>query len=92
MEEGTIVVNTTSLGMIGKPELRVPLDGLREGTVVTDLVYTPLKTNLLETAEELGCVTVDGLGMLLHQAVPGFERWFGIRPEVNSDTRAAVLR
>ncbi len=92
MEEGTIVVNTTSLGMIGKPELRVPLDGLREGTVVTDLVYTPLKTNLLETAEELGCVTVDGLGMLLHQAVPGFERWFGIRPEVNSDTRGAVLR
>ena len=92
MEEGTIVVNTTSLGMIGKPELRVPLDGLREGTVVTDLVYTPLKTKLLETAEELGCVTVDGLGMLLHQAVPGFERWFGFRPEVDSDTRAAVLR
>lgn len=92
MEEGTIVVNTTSLGMVGKTELRVPLDGLRSGTIVTDLVYTPLKTHLLETAEELGCVAVDGLGMLLHQAVPGFERWFGHRPEIDDETRAAVLR
>lgn len=92
MEEAAIVVNTTSLGMVGKPELRVPLDGLRPGTIVTDLVYTPLRTHLLETAEELGCVTVDGLGMLLHQAVPGFERWFGHRPEIDDETRAAVLR
>jgi shikimate dehydrogenase len=59
---------------------------------VTDLVYTPLKTRLLETAEAMGCVTVDGLGMLLHQAVPGFERWFGQRPEVDRATRAAALR
>jgi shikimate dehydrogenase len=92
MEDGDIVVNTTSLGMIGKPELRVPLDGLRKGTVVTDLVYTPLKTGFLRTAEDLGCITVDGLGMLLHQAVPAFERWFGRRPEVTAQTRAAVLR
>jgi len=92
MEEATLVVNTTSLGMVGNPELRVPLDGLRPGTVVTDLVYTPLKTHFLEVAEQAGCIVVDGLGMLLHQAVPGFERWFGIRPEVDAATRAAALR
>jgi len=92
MENAGLVVNTTSLGMVGKPEMRVPLDGLQKGTVVTDLVYTPLKTHLLHVAEQAGCVTVDGLGMLLHQAVPGFERWFGVRPEVDTATRAAALR
>ncbi|MEO0865322.1 MAG: shikimate dehydrogenase [Pseudomonadota bacterium] len=92
MDEAALVVNTTSLGMIGKQELRVPLDGLRKGTVVTDLVYAPLQTNLLQQAEQRGCVTVDGLGMLLHQAVPAFERWFGKRPVVDSATRAAALR
>lgn len=92
LEESVLVVNTTALGMIGKPAMRVPLDGLRKGTVVTDLVYTPLKTDLLIAAEAAGCVTVDGLGMLLHQAVPAFERWFGQRPEVDSMTRAAALR
>ncbi|QEW22876.1 Shikimate dehydrogenase [Marinibacterium anthonyi] len=86
-----LVANTTSLGMVGKPDLRVPLDGLRPGTVVTDLVYAPLKTRLLQTAEAAGCTVVDGLGMLLHQAVPGFERWFGPRPAVDDATRAAVL-
>ncbi|NOD48573.1 MULTISPECIES: shikimate dehydrogenase [unclassified Ruegeria] len=91
IENAELVVNTTSLGMQGQPELRVPLDGLQPGAVVTDLVYAPLKTNLLKTAEEAGCTTVDGLGMLLHQAVPGFERWFGVRPEVDADTRAAAL-
>ncbi len=92
LDHAALVVNTTSLGMIGKGEMRVPLDGLRPKTVVTDLVYAPLKTKLLETAEEMGCVTVDGLGMLLHQAVPAFERWFGKRPEVDRATRAAALR
>ncbi|EDQ06342.1 Shikimate dehydrogenase (NADP(+)) [Sulfitobacter indolifex] len=92
LDHANLVVNTTSLGMIGKGALRVPLDGLRPGTVVTDLVYAPLRTHLLETAEEMGCVTVDGLGMLLHQAVPAFERWFGKRPEVDRATRTAVLR
>ncbi|NOD93934.1 shikimate dehydrogenase [Ruegeria sp. HKCCD4884] len=91
IENAELVVNTTSLGMRGQPELRVPLDGLQPGAVVTDLVYAPLKTNLLKTAEEAGCTTVDGLGMLLHQAVPGFERWFGVRPEVDAETRAAAL-
>lgn len=91
IEEAATVVNTTSLGMDGQPEFRVPLDGLRRGTVVTDLVYSPLQTTLLQRAEEAGCVVVDGLGMLLHQAVPGFERWFGVRPEVDVETRAAIL-
>ncbi len=91
IEEGALVVNTTSLGMTGKPRLRVPLDGLRQDAVVTDLIYAPLKTELLSYAEEVGCTVVDGLGMLLHQAVPGFERWFGVRPEVDADTRAALL-
>ncbi len=92
MEDAATVVNTTSLGMVGKPELRVPLDGLRPTTLVTDIVYTPLETKLLKTAREIGCPTVDGLGMLLHQAVPGFERWFNKRPEVDDALRAAVLR
>ena len=92
MEDAATVVNTTSLGMVGKPELRVPLDGLRPTTLVTDIVYTPLETKLLKTAREIGCPTVDGLGMLLHQAVPGFERWFNKRPEVDDSLRAAVLR
>lgn len=92
LEEAATVVNTTSLGMVGHPELRVPLDGLQRGALVTDLVYSPLQTRLLRVATEMGCMTVDGLGMLLHQAVPGFERWFGIRPEVDEATRAAVLR
>lgn len=92
MEDAATVVNTTALGMMGKPPLRVPLDGLHKGTLVTDLVYAPLKTRLLAEAEALGCQTVDGLGMLLHQAVPAFERWFGVRPEVDSATRAAALR
>lgn len=85
------VVNTTSLGMAGKPELRVPLDAIGPGMLVTDLVYTPLETRLLREAKEQGAQTVDGLGMLLHQAVPGFERWFGVRPEVDEATRAAIL-
>ena len=92
LEEAALVVNTTSLGMVGKPELRVPLDGIRREAVVTDLVYNPLQTRLLRVAGDIGCVTVDGLGMLLHQAVPAFERWFGQRPEVDTATRAAALR
>ena len=91
LEDGATIVNTTSLGMLGKAELRVPLDGLQKGALVTDLVYTPLRTPFLDEAQDRGCVTVDGLGMLLHQAVPGFERWFGTRPDVDDATRRAVL-
>ncbi len=91
IDGASTVVNTTSLGMVGKSEFRVPLDGLSPQAVVTDLVYTPLDTALLLRAREIGCRTVDGLGMLLHQAVPGFERWFGVKPEVDEALREAVL-
>ncbi|MDE9450164.1 shikimate dehydrogenase [Aliiroseovarius sp. Z3] len=91
LDDAMTAVNTTSLGMVGKPDFRVPLDGFNPNAVVTDLVYTPLRTHFLDEAEKAGCVTVDGLGMLLHQAVPGFERWFGMRPVVDEALRNAVL-
>lgn len=91
LDDAATVVNTSSLGMVGKPDFLVPLDGLMPSAVVTDIVYTPLRTKFLETAAAMGCMTVDGLGMLLHQAAPGFERWFGTRPEVDQATRDAVL-
>ncbi len=90
-EDAATVINTTSLGMEGKAEFRVPLDGLSPRTLVTDVVYTPLETTLLRRAREIGCPTVDGLGMLLHQAVPAFERWFGERPQVDEETRETVM-
>lgn len=91
LEGAMTVVNATSMGMVGKPPLRVPLDALAPGTLVTDLVYTPLMTPFLQEAQARGCDVVDGLGMLLHQAAPGFERWFGQRPEVDDELRHAVL-
>ncbi|PCD76660.1 shikimate dehydrogenase [Pseudothioclava arenosa] len=91
LEGAATVVNTTALGMVGKPEFRVPLDALSPEAVVTDIVYTPLETDLLKSAKAVGCHTVDGLGMLLHQAVPGFEAWFGRRPEVTPELRDLVL-
>lgn len=91
LEDCATVVNTTSLGMTGKPDFNIRLDALPQRALVTDIVYTPLKTQLLIEAEERGNTVVDGLGMLLHQAAPGFERWFGQRPEVDEATRQAVL-
>ncbi|NNK77489.1 MAG: shikimate dehydrogenase [Litoreibacter sp.] len=91
IEGAATLVNSTSLGMEGKEELKVSLSKLKPETLVTDIVYAPLQTNLLISASEKGCRTVDGLGMLLHQAVPGFERWFGKRPEVDEELRKAVL-
>ena len=91
LDGATTVVNTTSLGMEGKSEFRVPLDALSPNAVVSDLVYTPLETSFLRYARANGCTIADGLGMLIHQAVPAFERWFGIRPEVNDAVRQAVL-
>ncbi len=90
--DATTLINTTSLGMTGKEELKLPLDNLRTSTLVTDLVYTPLTTPLLTAAAAKGCPTVDGLGMLLHQAAPGFERWFGHTPEVDEALRKVMLR
>ncbi|NKX45093.1 shikimate dehydrogenase [Roseicyclus persicicus] len=89
--DAALIVNTTSLGMTGQPPLAIDLSRLSPPTVVTDIVYKPLETDLLRAAREAGCETVDGLGMLLHQAVPGFERWFGYTPLVDDDLRQAVL-
>lgn len=86
-----MLVNATSLGMAGHPALPLSLERLPATAVVTDLVYTPLKTALLGAAERRGNLTVDGLGMLLHQARPGFAAWFGIEPTVTAELRAFVL-
>ena len=86
-----LAVNATSLGLAGKPGLDMPLDGLSAGAVVTDIVYTPLETPLLAAARRRGARAVDGLGMLLHQARPGFAAWFGTDPEVDSGLRDFVL-
>jgi shikimate dehydrogenase len=85
-----LIVNTTSLGMKGQPPLDLDLAALRPGTIVDDIVYVPLKTDLLVEAERRGGVIVDGLGMLLHQAVPGFARWFGVTPSVTPALRARL--
>jgi shikimate dehydrogenase len=85
-----LLVNTTSLGMHGQPALEIDAGRLPAHAVVADLVYVPLQTPLLEAAQARGLKTADGLGMLLHQAVRGFELWFGQRPEVTSALRALV--
>ncbi len=85
-----LLVNATSLGMTGKPPLDLDLSALPLDATVADIVYSPLQTPLLAAAKARGNRTVDGLGMLLHQAVPGFERWFGVRPEVTPELRAYV--
>jgi shikimate dehydrogenase len=86
-----LLVNATSLGMRGQPALELDLARLAPEAVVNDAIYTPLETGLLAAARARGNRTVDGLGMLLHQAVPAFEAWFGIRPEVTPELRAHVL-
>jgi shikimate dehydrogenase len=85
-----MIVNTTTLGMKGQPALEISLGRLPPGAIVADIVYVPLETELLRQAKDLGHRVVDGLGMLLHQAVPGFEVWFGVRPEVSPELRAVV--
>jgi shikimate dehydrogenase len=90
LEGADLVVNTTSLGMSGQPDLDLSLDPLGKNALVTDIVYVPLETNLLKQARLRGNPVVDGLGMLLHQAVPGFEHWFGKRPVVTDELRHLV--
>jgi shikimate dehydrogenase len=85
-----LLVNATSLGMTGKEALDIDLAALPKDAVVADIVYSPLKTRLLSAARARGNRVVDGLGMLLYQAVPGFERWFGVRPEVTPELKAHV--
>ena len=90
LESADLVVTTTSLGMSGQPDLDLSLDPLGKNALVTDIVYVPLETNLLKQARLRGNPVVDGLGMLLHQAVPGFEHWFGKRPVVTDALRHLV--
>jgi len=85
-----LLVNTTSLGMHGQPALELDVGLLPQDAVVADLVYVPLETPLLAAARARGLKTADGLGMLLHQAVRGFELWFGQRPQVTSELRAFI--
>ncbi|NEW86580.1 shikimate dehydrogenase [Rhodopseudomonas sp. WA056] len=85
-----LLVNTTSLGMKGQPPLQIDLSALPADAVVADLVYVPLETDLLAAARARGLRTADGLGMLLHQAVRGFDLWFGARPHVTAELRALV--
>lgn len=85
-----LLVNCTSLGMQGQPELDIGIARLQPSAVVADIVYTPLETTLLARARSRGLRTADGLGMLLHQAVRGFQLWFGVRPEVTPELRAIV--
>jgi len=85
-----LLVNATTLGMTGQPVLDIALDPLPPGALVTDIVYAPLRTALLDRAARRGNRTVDGLGMLLHQARPGFFAWFGIMPEVTPELRRVM--
>lgn len=89
--DGEALINTTVLGMTGKPPLDIDIGRLSANAVVNDIVYSPLETPLLRAASNRGLRVADGLGMLLHQAAPGFERWFGVRPEVTHELRETIL-
>lgn len=92
LDGATTVVNASSLGMVGKSEMRLPLDALSPDAIVSDLVYAPLNTPFLKAARDKGCRVVDGVGMLIYQAAPGFERWFGVKPDVDDAVRNIVLK
>jgi shikimate dehydrogenase len=91
LSDAALLVNATTLGMTGQPPLDLPLERLPLQAVVNDIVYSPLETPLLAAARARGNPAVDGLGMLLHQARPGFAAWFGVEPEVTPDLRRFVL-
>ncbi len=91
LPEASLLVNTTSVGMHGEFDAPIALERLPDAALVTDIVYVPLETPLLAAARRRGLKTVDGLGMLLHQAVPGFEKWFGVRPEVTPALRDLIV-
>ncbi len=90
LADAALLVNTTTLGMAGQPPLDIDVGRLPGHAVVADLVYVPLLTPLIRTAQARGLRTADGLGMLLHQAVGGFALWFGKKPEVTEQLRALV--
>ena len=90
--EAGVIVNTTTIGMKSEGDLGLDFRTLDDRTVAVDIVYVPLETGMLASARKAGLRTVDGLGMLLHQAVPGFEKWFGVRPEVTAELRDLIVR
>jgi shikimate dehydrogenase len=90
--DAALVVNTTTLGMTGQPPLGLDAASINDGAVVCDIVYTPMQTPLLRDAAGRGLQTVGGLGMLIHQARPGFAAWFGVAPEITDDLRAFLVR
>jgi shikimate dehydrogenase len=90
LDGAALLVNTTSQGMVGYPPLDIALDALPKTAMVSDIVYNPLETQLLAAARKHGNIAVDGLGMLLHQAVPAFEAFYGVRPHVSNELRRAV--
>ena len=91
MQDASMIVNTTTLGMSGQPPLEIDLSALSDGAVVNDIIYTPLITPILKQARDRGLKVVDGLGMLLYQAALGFENWFGQKPVVTEDLRSHLL-
>ena len=90
--EATMIVNTTSLGLHGESELPHDLGGVDKGALIVDIIYNPLETPFLKLARTLGMPTVDGLGMLIHQAVPGFTHWFGVEPPIDAAVREVLLK
>lgn len=90
LHDYNLLVNTTSLGMVGEPALELDLSTLPRDAMVVDIVYNPLETPLLKQAQELGLKVVDGLGMLLHQAAPAFTQWFGVMPKVDAELRVYI--
>jgi shikimate dehydrogenase len=88
--ECDLLINTSSLGMVGQPPLEIDIDGLPEKAIIADIIYSPLETPFLKAARLRGNPTLEGLGMLLHQAVRGFELWFGVKPEVTTELRDLV--
>ena len=92
LRDAGLIVNTTSLGMIGQSEFSHQLDPVNKSCIAVDLVYNPIETGFLKQAKKLGLRTVDGIGMLINQAVPGFEGWFGKKPAITTDIRQLLLK
>ena len=85
------VINATTLGMVGSDELQFSLSKANENTTIVDLVYNPINTPLLVEAHKKGCQVVNGIGMLLHQATPGFKEWYGVKPTITKELLNRVM-